>query len=486
MKTKVAILTDLHFSKSANPLIPARKGEFADVLLLRAVHRLNRYIKPDLVFIGGDLINEPECENRLELLSELKKIIDLLEAPVITVSGNHDPDRKVFENVIGKQSDFVEVNGIRFVPFFDPEKPGYNAFRTYNELTRMRKLGTEFDGPLVSLQHVPLFPAAHAACPYNYTNADEIIGIMRETGYILALSGHYHAGFELPGHEGPGYFTGRALCEKPFGYAIIEIDAGGEVTCVQENLAMPDELHLVDHHVHTKMAYCNENMDIHKSIALAKMFGLDGIVISEHSAHLYFNRENYGRRLQYLEGLDSVSKDDRTAEYFALYASEADDFCRLGMEIDYDCRGQGVVTPEILDKLQFRNGSVHVLKGIMNKQDMKAIDAEFLFLTEAIAASGVDVLVHPFRVFRRGGLELPRHLFAPTVDILKRYGTAVEINYHTNEPPAEFFRICVENGIKLSLGSDSHNLYEVGEFYANLKFLRKIAPDSDLSDLLIH
>ena len=149
MKTKVVILTDLHFSKSVNPFIPSRKGEFADILLLRVVHRLNRYIKPELVFIGGDLINEPECENRLELLAELKKTIDLINAPTIVIRGNHDPERDVFESVMGKQVDFLDINGIRFVAFDDQEEPGYNASRTKGDLNRMRRLGAEFDGPLV-------------------------------------------------------------------------------------------------------------------------------------------------------------------------------------------------------------------------------------------------------------------------------------------------------------------------------------------------
>jgi len=484
MKAKVVILTDLHFSKSANQAIPGRKGEFADILLLRAVHRLNRYIKPDLVFIGGDLIDKPESEDRLELLTELKKIIDLIHAPTIVINGNHDPEKDIFESVMGKQPDFLDINGVRFVPFFDPEEPGYNASRIDDELARMRKLGSEFDGPLVSLQHVPLFPPKAESCGYNYTNADEIVEIMRETNYVLALSGHYHKGFELLDYEKINYIAGRALCEKPFGYAIIEIDANAKVSCQQENLAMPEELRLVDHHVHTQLAYCNENMDIRKSISLGKMFGLDGIVVSEHSAHLYFNKEGYGQSLQYFDGMASNKKYDRIAEYFSLYADEADDFCRFGMEVDYDQNGHGVISPEVWDKLEFRNGSVHVMN-ISEKPDMKNIEDEFLFLVESVAASGVDVLVHPFRIFGRSGLTLPRHLFAAVVDILKRYGTAVEINYHTNEPPAEFFRMCIENGIKLSLGSDSHNLYEVGEFYAHLKFLREIAPDSNINDLLI-
>lgn len=482
MKVKLAVLTDLHFAKSANAAIPGLKGEFADILLLRAVHRLNRFIKPDLVFIGGDLLNFPEAGDRLELLAELKKIIALLEAPAIVINGNHDPEPAVFAEVMGKPVDFFDLNGIRFVPFSDPERPGYNAFRTAEEIARMRQLAAEFAGPLVALQHVPLFPAGSTACPYNYTNADEILKVMRETNYVLALSGHYHRGFELLNHDGMNYIAGRALGEKPFGYAVIEIDERSKVSCLQENLAMPEELHLVDHHVHTKLAYCNENMDIAKSASLGKMFGLDSLVLSEHSAHLYFTRENYGRSLNYREGLDSDRIADRTAEYFSMYAREADAFCRLGMEIDYDRCGRKVIDQEAWDKLEFRNGSIHVLN---LDADMKTIEKEFLFLTEAALASGIDALAHPFRIFRRRGLDLPRRLFAPTVELLKRCGAAVEINYHTNSPPAEFFRMCIENGIKLSLGSDAHNLYEVGEFYPHLKFLREIAPDYKIHDLLI-
>ncbi len=50
----------------------------------------------------------------------------------------------------------------------------------------------------------------------------------------------------------------------------------------------------------------------------------------------------------------SNKKDNRIAEYFALYANEADNFCRLGMEVDYDKTGQGVIEPAVWDKIEFR------------------------------------------------------------------------------------------------------------------------------------
>ena len=485
MKAKIVILTDFHFSKQRNELQPERRNEIADVLLLRAVHRVNRYIKPDLVFIGGDLINEPDCGDRLELLAELKKIIDLIEAPVITIPGNHDPNAAEFYTVMDVPPEFMDINGVRFVPFDDPEAPGFNALRTAESVARMRKLGADFPGPVVSLQHVPLFPPKAECCGYNYTNAEEIIQVMQDTNYVLALSGHYHHGFELFDHQGMNFMAGRVLCEDPFGYAILEVDTSGKVSCVQEDLALPKELKLVDHHVHTPLAYCNENMDIAKSIMLGKLFGLDGMVISEHSAHLYFNRTDYGQRTCFLEGMDFTGKVDRVNEYFELYKRESTDFCRLGMEIDIDRKGRGLFEPQIMDEVEFRNGAVHYMTSIINKSGIDAIEKEFMFLTESVLACGIDALVHPFRVFNRNGLENPKHLFKPVVELLKKYGAAAEINYHTNNPDPDFFRMCVENGVKISLGSDSHNLYEVGEFYASLRFLQKIAPDFDINELLI-
>ncbi|MFA6714131.1 MAG: metallophosphoesterase [Victivallaceae bacterium] len=236
MKVKVAIVTDLHFSRFPNSAIPSRKGEFAGELLRRTVRRLNCVLKPDLVFIGGDLIDRPEDVNGLELLAELKQIISLLEAPAIVIRGNHDPDEKIFERIIGKQPDFIDIKGIRFVPFSDAEEPGCNASRSDRELSRMRKLGAEFTGSLVCLQHVPLFPPEDGGCPYNYTNAADIIEIMRETGYALALSGHYHNGFQLTNRQGLNYIAGRALCEEPFACTLIEIATDGTVNRREDSL----------------------------------------------------------------------------------------------------------------------------------------------------------------------------------------------------------------------------------------------------------
>jgi histidinol phosphatase-like PHP family hydrolase len=69
--------------------------------------------------------------------------------------------------------------------------------------------------------------------------------------------------------------------------------------------------------------------------------------------------------------------------------------------------------------------------------------------------------------------------------MLQERGVAAEINFHTNEPPEEFFRMCLDEGANLTFGSDSHNLYEVGDFALHLDFLERCGFDGDLSDVLI-
>jgi len=69
------------------------------------------------------------------------------------------------------------------------------------------------------------------------------------------------------------------------------------------------------------------------------------------------------------------------------------------------------------------------------------VERGFMMVTEKLLQQGVKVLAHPFRFFRRHGMETPRHLFRPMAKLLAAYGVAAELNFHTNEPDPEFFRL---------------------------------------------
>ena len=78
-----------------------------------------------------------------------------------------------------------------------------------------------------------------------------------------------------------------------------------------------------------------------------------------------------------------------------------------------------------------------------------------------------------------------RLIQAPLVALLKENNVAAEINFHTNEPPLEFVKLCLESGVKLTFGSDAHNLYEVGEFYPHLKLLEAAGFNGSFEDILL-
>lgn len=481
MSVKIAVLTDLHFSNNQVEDNPLRKGELADVLLLRAVHRLNRWIKPDITFIGGDLINDPTSPDAEDLLFFLKASLDLLDSETIVIPGNHDLPAAVFFKTFGRHRDIVEVKGVRFLPFLDAAEPGYNARREQTDLDRMRAARVGFEGQIVSLQHVPLFPPEEDCSPFKYSNAAEIIKVINETGINLSLSGHFHDGFMPLQMGGCTYLSAPALCESPFCFCVIELESDGSITTETHQLRLPPNLHLADLHIHTRLAYCNENMKIPKALQLGQLFGLEAIGLAEHSSHLYFSRDAYNAKKFYWDGINSPMIKDNTEDYFSLYKMYANEFSYIGMEIDVDRSGIPVINPALYKRLDFTIGAVHYIKSIL---DAAKRENEFMYLSNSLIKSGIDILAHPFRIFRRNNMVIPHHLFAALVALLKENDVAAEINFHTNEPPLEFVKLCLENGVRLAFGSDAHNLYEVGEFYPHLKLLEAAGFNGSLDDIL--
>ena len=109
-----------------------------------------------------------------------------------------------------------------------------------------------------------------------------------------------------------------------------------------------------------------------------------------------------------------------------------------------------------------------------------------MVLLERLLGHDIDILAHPFRLFRRAGYGPPAKLFRPVAELLQQHDVAVEINYHRNAPPVEFIRMCLDMDLKFSFGGDAHNLYEIGEFADHLKLLADAGFDGDLAAILCH
>jgi len=480
---KIAVIADLHYGRKA--LNPARRCEISDILLQRTIYRLNRLVKPDITLILGDILDDgqsPEAENNLNYI---KTFLDKLDSQYIIIPGNHDCDTDLFYRVFPRPDDLEEICGVRFLSFIDREEPGYNANRSTSDLNLLRIAGNNFSGPIVTLQHVCLFPAGRSDIPYNYTNADEIIKVMKETGVILSLSGHYHKGADTIRDGNITFINAPGMCEAPFPYSVINI-VDGHIQRERQDLAMVEYPDLIDSHMHSQLAYCSDHMDVKSTIALAEDFGLGGIIFTEHSGQLYFDETRYWNNKCLEEGINSANdKNNRMDNYLQFKSKYENRTVRFGLEVDCDFKGNMLLKPEDRSHFDFLIGAVHSLPGLSrsNKPEKRDCD-DFLFLIEKLLTRDIDVLAHPFRVFKRSGWTSPEELFLPTAELLKKYNTAAEINFHTNEPPVGLIRACLNHGVKFSLASDAHHLAEIGDFSYHLDLLERAGFDGSLYDIL--
>lgn len=487
MKIKIAVVSDTHYEPRGNSECPERRGEIADILLLRAVQRINRAIRPDITVILGDIHNAGGTPEGLSQLEQIRAIAALLKSPWLIIPGNHDATPDLFYSVFPRPAETTDVNGVRFVTFLDPEESGFNARRTSHDLERMSMARAGWHGAIVMLQHVSLFPPGRSDCPYNYLNADDIIAAMRQNGIALAISGHYHEGLGLINDQGVNFLAAPALCQPPFSF--IEIDlVDDKIAVTRHDLRLPEKLNLWDMHVHTQFAYCSENMDVVKSMGLAKDFGLASLTFAEHSGQLYFDNQTYWDQVCLRGGIESAQKQNERMDAYLAALNNAG--CRpqnTGLEADCCFDGKLLVHASDRNRVQYLLGAVHGLAALQNPQpDLAAVRDEFLNLTARLARANIDILAHPFRVFTRNNLETPAALFDPVVRLLKENNVAAEINFHTNTPDAEFFRRCLIAGVKLTLGSDAHNLYEIGEFTPHLALLRDCGFDGEFNDILLN
>ena len=508
MKIKIVVITDVHFSTTPNIAVPSRRKEFGDILLNRAVNRINRFIKPDITLLLGDLVDDAQKRD----LEVIKSLSDKLQCPKLVVPGNHDGDFSQFFDVFQELPDYLDVAGYRFVPFCDEEAPGYNATRSESDLARMRRVREGYDGPIIAIQHVPLFQPGTHSCPYNLTNAETAWQIMKEEKIEWVIAGHYHDGFQLSA-EGFASITAPALCSKPFRFWEINIDGkntsfttrctpgskqntsfparctpdGKQNTeVIEHRLSMPAELRLTDCHIHSRFAYCNENMDFGTALELADLFDVPNVVFSEHSVYLYFDRDGYQVYLR--DGFEKTrellsAQIDKYLDEAKSAACPAGVNVLLGLEVDADLDGKPVILDEDREKFDILLGAMHRLPPDVVKDVDTAAEAFRTILTKFIGC-GFQILAHPFRIFRRSRLPTPEHLFPFVVRLLKEHNVAAELNFHTNEPPLEFVQMCLAEGVKFAFGSDAHNLYEVGELYPNLLLLEEAGYTGNPEDIL--
>ena len=485
---RIAVLTDIHYSSIEKKTCGARETGIADILFRRAIERLNRLVRPDLTIIAGDLVNRGDLEYGHHDMLVIAECLKRLHSPFIVIPGNHDAPAEEFYKYFPQPERIVDFGGLRFVinPS-DKECPGYNAWRAQNDIDLIAEARRGFAGHIITLQHTPCYPPGTADCLYNYTNSAEINAAEAANGVLLSISGHHHEGFKpYRAVNGVTYFAAPALCEEPFNISYVDIDViTGKMQWYTNALRMDKRLNLTDTHIHTHFAYCNENISLKKTQYLADIFGLKSFMLTEHSGHLLCARNQY-HAAQYQQ-TDFQTENWRGNQYFKEMLSGNMPPERIGLEADIRFDGTWLAHPRDLQRAGIIIGAIHEMRPLALKEKLTSqkLKEYFLLHCQAILKNGCLSLAHPFRIFRRAGIEIPAGCFEPLVKMLKESGTAVEINFHTNEPPIEFFKMAINAGVRITLGSDAHNLYEIGDFALHLDFLKKCGINTNYEDVLL-
>ncbi|HAU37044.1 MAG TPA: hypothetical protein DCX07_04935 [Phycisphaerales bacterium] len=446
----------------------------------------------DAVALLGDLLDDGTRDDADELLAGLRAELDAAapDAPLLVAPGNHDGDPERLLRALGARAGLHELAdrdgaAYRFVVFADPYVEAKYCTRPGEALAWTQTL-RDGGAPLVAVQHNPLSPLIEADYPYMHVNRDEILLGYKRAGVNLSISGHYHAGQALNRVGGVQYFTAPALCEPPFRYAMLFL-RGREVSAEVRPLVAPAAADIWDCHAHTEFAYCAKDVTADAVIERARAFGLAGVCLVEHAPQLYCAREKFWDGRHVVEpALWRQGADARMPRFREAIPPKRGEFVRVGLEVELDADGALTLRDEDRDWPHPLVGAIHWLPEDPSGMTESQFAECFLRTNEKLLANGIDVLAHPFRVFAWQKRQAPADLYVPVAEMLAAYGCAAEINFHCNQPEEEFFAVCLERGVKISFGSDAHELREAASFGPHLDLLHRIAPGRDVADLLYH
>lgn len=255
----------------------------------------------------------------------------------------------------------------------------------------------------------------------------------------------------------------------------------GEATPRPLRLALGPETRLTDWHAHTQFAYCGRGIDLFDAASLALALGVQVQGFSEHAFALYFP----GDALKFYWQADPVFVErcwadparGRMVAYKAMIAQARDLFpgrLRFGLEVDLFGGGRFCVAPEDMAGWDMLIGAIHEVEGINAASSQAEAERAWLRDVERLLSYPIDILAHPFRYWPWGHRAVPRHLYKPVAKMLAQRGVAAEINHHKNPFELDFFRICLDEGVQLSLGTDAHITRDIADLQPHLATLNAL------------
>jgi len=472
------VIGDLHYGRHEpdRPLPEGAIGELAAEWLGRALAEATRLVTPDAIMLTGDLVNEGTAPDAQQRLKELAGVFGETGAPVIVSPGNHDPDPEATVAAFGDHFGAHRVKGYILYTFRDLFREDDTWIRPAAEIERF--VSECADTPVIALQHGPICPEIpDSTYPYVTANADAVLSSYDRANVLLSVSGHYHKGRDPVARNATTYLTCAAFGCAPFPYTIVTVN-GSEVSFARHELAMPAGSRLWDGHTHSHFGYCAEDVHPRLSLERAERLGLAGITCVEHAGQVYLKPEEFwhAKHINNPKVLRRARKKgrDRMEAFRRELTAHRSPRLRIGLEVEIDRDGNLTLLEEDAEGWDVLLGAVHWLPSRFPDRRANERERAFLWCVEKMIERGIHVLAHPFRILSRTERPHPVELYPLVAQMLAEAGVAAELNCHTNNPNPDFFRACAEAGARIVLGSDAHNLREVGDLHPHLRILRSI------------
>ena len=469
---KVLVIGDLHYRSDGFSLIPERKTKYGIEFLKRIKRRLNENI--DVIVIAGDILDDGENPDSEKEYIEIKKVLDEFNVKKVLVAfGNHDKNTEKFYKIFGENRFFIYDNFLFYV-FCDRYYEGDICIRDNEEIENFKNFVRENSyKKIIVIQHNVIYPEIESSYPYNLKDYQKIHSLYKENNVFLSISGHYHKGIQLINKDGIFYFTAPAICEEPFKYFIFDI--GNSIKIKEEKIK--NGVELIDYHCHTEFGYCAEDVSMEKIIERCELLGVKKVYFTEHAGQLYLSREDYWN-YKFFGGIDILrkqreNKKDRIKEYIEKFKTLNSSIAGIGVEVEVDKDGKLTLLDEDKEFFEIITGAIHYIPDEFCVS-RNILEKKFIWCIEKLIENKIDILAHPFRFFLRKGLERPNNLYRDVAKILSKNNVKAELNFHTNNPDPEFFKICLSENVEIVFGSDSHNLLEFGDFSKHIEFMRNI------------
>ncbi|MEG1553275.1 MAG: hypothetical protein RR133_06625 [Kiritimatiellia bacterium] len=249
---------------------------------------------------------------------------------------------------------------------------------------------------------------------------------------------------------------------------------------------------LTDWHAHTQFAYCSRGIDLCSAIELSQTWGVETQCFSEHAFALYFPSNALKFYWQsdraFVERIWETSLRGRMKLYRDLIAPLRIQYgkrIQFGLEVDLFANGNFCLAQEDQDGWDYLIGAIHEVEGIDPRTASNAeLEKAWFRDVERLTTFPISILAHPFRYFPWYHREVPRHLYRSVARLLAQRKIAAEINHHQNPFELEFFRICLEEGVRLSLGTDAHITRNIADLHPHLQTLTDLGLTARSSSLL--